>query len=75
MRMPAILVGARMLLLVAVLLLAASCATEIAGVRISARPATRIPGTVYQDVDGTTRQIPAVDPSGDTVFIVVRARY
>ena len=63
------------IVLAAVTLLAAGCATEIGGVRVSARPATRIPGTVYRDVDGTARQIPAVDPKGNAIFFIVRGRY
>jgi hypothetical protein len=62
-------------LLAALFLLAAGCSTEIRGVRVTARPATRIPATLYQDVDGTARLIPALDPEGNTIFFVVRARY
>jgi hypothetical protein len=56
-------------------LLAAACATEIGGARISARVATRIPGYVYQGGDGAPHQIEPIDPKGDALFFIVRGRY
>jgi hypothetical protein len=63
------------LFLLAAALLAAGCATEIGGARVSARVGTRIPGQIVQNGDGTAYQIDKIDPRGDAVFFIVRGRY
>jgi hypothetical protein len=59
----------------AAVLLAAGCATDLGGARVSARLGTRIPGQIVQNGDGTAYQIDRIDPPGNTIFFIVRGRY
>lgn len=56
-------------------LLFSACATDIGGARVTARVGTRLPGYIWSSADGEAHQIEPVDPSGDTLFFIVRGRY